>query len=302
MKNYELLLRQNSYSLDLETFKNIPFPECEKHKDFLSWLCYYEKTEIVKYCLEHSKYKSLIDKENLLNQYCFDMSLDKNNTELLEYFLEKNYFTKTDIINSLDYFFFGKVDFKYLPDITEENVKIFGNKAIYHVNPKGLNLALKNGFEQKDIQVEDVFFCFKNHVDLKQKQKVLKILKDKLEVDTILGKDNDIFLKGLEDVNASHQFFEDIIPLLFSAQTIDKMIKNHFWIMMKMVKEESKTQSNYLQKIILLDYPDNFSLEDLQKIKKFHRDFYREIEKVKLYAKLEQKPASFKLSEKKKKI
>lgn len=302
MKNYETLLQQNAYDLDLEVFKNIPFPECEKYEKFLCWLCYYEKTDIVQFCLEHPKYKALIDSKNLLNDYCLDITLEKENVKLLDYFLEKSYFTKTDIINSLDYFFLGNVDFKYLPDITEENVKIFGNKAIYHVNPKGLNLALKKGFEQKDIQVEDVFFCFKNHVDLKQKQKVLKILKEKLEVDTILAQDENVFFKGLEEVNANHQCFEDVLPMIFTAEVIDKMINNHFWIMMKMVKEESKSNSNYLKNTILLEYPDNFSIEDLQKIKKFHRDFYREIEKVKLYAKLEEKPQPFKLSEKRKKI
>lgn len=302
MKNYDILLQQNAYQLDLETFKTIPFPECEKHEKFLGWLCYYEKTEIVQYCLEHPKYKSLIESEKLLNDYCLDVTLEKNNTELLDYFLEKNYFTKNDIIKSLDYFFFGKVNFAYLPEITEDNVSILGNKAIHHVNPKGLNLALKKGFKQKDINPEEVFFCFKNHVDLKDKQKMLKILNEKLQVSEILSTNEKIFINCLEEVNSNHQCFEAVLPMIFSKETIEKMITSNFWIMMKMVKEESKSNSNYLKNTILLEYPNNFSIEDLQKIKKFHRDFYREMEKVKLYARLEEKPQLFKVSEKKKKI
>lgn len=302
MKDYKLLLQQNAYDLNLEEFKSIPFPECEKYPDFLGYLCYYQKTDIVIYCLEHSKYKSLIDSKKMLDDYCLYITLDKGNLKLLDYFLKNKHFTKNDIINSISGFFTGNVDFKYLPEITQDNVGIVGNQAIYHVKPEALELALRKGFNTSLVDVESVFFCFKNHVDEEDKQRVLEMLQEKLDISDMLIKDSEKFLKGLEEVNSHHQCFEEVVKILFMPTTIDKMIKNHFWIMMKMVKEEAQSKSNYLKNTILLEYPDNFSIEDLQKIKKFHKDFYREIEKVKLYSKLQDKPESFNVLEKRKKI
>lgn len=67
---------------------------------------------------------------------------------------------------------------------------------------------------------------------------------------------------------------------------IKNLCQNHVLIVLKAIEVEKKLNSFYFKNKILLEYADDFSEESLQKIKKFNKDFYREIEKVKLYQNL----------------
>lgn len=302
MKNYKKLLTDEAYDLTLEEFKNISFVECEKNLKFFSYLCFYEKTEIVKYCLSHEKYKRLIEEKKLLNDYCVSISLEKSNTELIDYWLEKKLITKKDILKSIDGFFLGNISEKYLPEIDLNNVSTIGNKAIYHVKEKGLLLAMKNGFSQKDIDIESVYFAIKNHVDLKEKNNVLQILKEQFDMEDLFSRNKESFNKNKEEINSDIQCFELIIEMIFSKMNIKELFENHFWTVLNLIKAEEKNKTNYLKNKVLLQYSKDFSQEDLQKIKKFNKDFFREIEKVRLYRDFQEKPTVSNFSEKKLKI
>jgi hypothetical protein len=302
MNDYKELLNNDAYTLNLEKFKSITFIECENNLNFLEYLCYYEKTDIVQYCLEHPKYLRLIKDKNLLNDYCINISLEKSNIELIDYLLEKKLMNKKNILSSLDGFLLGDIDEKYLPNMNEEEVVLLGNKSIYHVKENTLLLALKNGFEEKDIELKNIYFCFKNKVNIKEKERVLNILKENFNISKLIANNEKIFNENKEEINNNIQCFETVIELIFKEMDIKNLCKNHFWTVLKIIKLEENNQTNYLKNKILLEYSNDFSQEDLQKIKKFNKGFWREIEKVRLYNSFKEKPSHSNFFEKKQKI
>lgn len=302
MKDYKELLNNGAYKLDLEEFKHIPFIECESNLDFLGYLCYYEKTDIIQYCLEHPKYIKLINEKKLLNEYCILISLEKSNLELIDYLLEKNLINKHDIFKAIDGFFLGNIDNKYLPEMNKEEIALFGNKAIYHVKENGLLLALKNGFKEEDIQIENVYFCIKNHVTINEKQNVLNLLKENFEISSLFAQNEKAFNDNKQEITSRIQSFETVIEMIFENMNIKNLCKNNFLTVLKIIKSEEENNTNYLRNKVLLEYSNDFSKEDLQKIKKFNKGFYREIEKVRLYNNLQEKTYVSKFSERKLKI
>lgn len=302
MKNYKELLNNGAYKLDLEEFKQIPFIECESNLNFLGYLCYYEKTDIIQYCFEHPKYWKLISENKLLNEYCISISLEKSNIELIDYLLEKNVINKHDIFKAIDGFFLGHIDNKYLPEMNKEQISILGNKAIYHVKEKGLLLALKNEFKTEDIKIENVYFCIKNHVSINEKESLLKLLKENFEISSLFAQNEKKFDENKQEITSGIQCFETVIEMIFENMNIKDLCKNHFLTVLKIIKSEEENKTNYLKNKVLLECSNDFSKEDLQKIKKFNKGFYREIEKVRLYNNLQEKPYISNFSEKKLKI
>lgn len=67
---------------------------------------------------------------------------------------------------------------------------------------------------------------------------------------------------------------------------IKNLCQNHLSVVLKTVEIEKNLNSFYFKNKILLENAADFSQESLQKIKKFNKDFYREIEKIRLYQNL----------------
>lgn len=85
---------------------------------------------------------------------------------------------------------------------------------------------------------------------------------------------------------------------------IKNLCQNHVLIVLKTIEIERNLNSFYFKNKILLENAADFSQESLQKIKKFNKDFYRDIEKIRLYQNLisNENPIISKSSVKTKKI
>lgn len=304
MINYKKILNEDIYKYTLDDFLTIPFIEKENNTNFFNWLVYYEKNDIVKHCFENNKYKKLIEKENLLNSYCINISLEKGNKEIIDYWLMNKYITKNDIFNNIEGFLMGFNDLNYLPHLTKENAVLLGNKSIYHVKKDSLEYAIKKGFEPKDVELANFLFCVKNHVDLKEKQIILKIIENKFDIDILLSKNLNLLLEEKEFFNMNNQCMREIIDMTFMKMDLKELCQNHLSVVLKTVEVERNLNSFYFKNKILLENADDFSQESLQKIKKFNKDFYREIEKIRLYQNLinNENPIISKSSVKTKKI
>lgn len=283
MKDYKKLLEQEVYKLDFQDFKNIPFPEFENSEKCMGWLCYYEKNDIIKFCLEHPKYYKIIKEKKLLNDYCLSISLEKKNSQLIDYFLEKRLISKQNIFDNIDSFLMGNNEIKYLPLMSEDKVIILGNKSIYHVKYEILEFALKNGFNNHMVNLDSFFFCVQNHVNIENKEKVLAILSESLDISeliskniTVIDNNNQVFLK-------ENQCMENIIEIIFKNVNLKELCQKKIGIILKVINVEDYIKSDNFKNKILLEYANDFHQEDLQKIKKYNKHFYRQLEKMNLY-------------------
>lgn len=286
MKDYKKLLMENSYRLTLEEFKTIPIVEFLNNNKALDWLFYYEKNDIVQYCLETLPYKTIIKEKNYINDYCTSITLEKTNTILLDYLLEKKLITKQKIWECIDYFLLGNNNIKYLPEIiNKEDVVLLGNKAVYYVNDIILNYAIKQGFHRKELKIENFLFCVKNHVNINTKRKVLKIIDKKFDVNIDI-KILDEIEKDRNILSSDHQCMKEVFDIIFKSIDVKNLCEYYPKIILEIIKAESLIDSSIIKNKILIEHINDFSQESLQKIKNFNKHFYREIEKMKLYQNL----------------
>ena len=283
MKDYKKLLEQEVYKLDLQEFKNIPFPEFENSENCMGWLCYYEKNDIIKYCLEHPKYYKIIKDKMLLNDYCLSISLERQNSQLIDYLLEKKLISKQNIFNNIDGFLMGNNDIKYLPLMSKEKVMILGNKSIYHVKDEILEFALKNGFSNYMVDLESFLFCIQNHVNIENKEKVLAILSENLDISELISKNITVIDNNQQVFLKENQCMEKVIEIIFKNVNLKELCQKKIGIILKVINVEDYIKSDNFKNKILLEYANDFHQENLQKIKKYNKHFYRQLEKMNLY-------------------
>lgn len=174
----------------------------------------------------------------------------------------------------------------YLPIMNKERITLLGNKSIYHVKEKMLKHALKNGFDLKNVEINNFIFCLQNFVDLKEKENVLKLI-ESIESNYFTENIKNL-ISNKEIFNKQNQCMEKVIETIFKKINIKKLCETNLFDVLKLIEIEKQINVNYLKKKVLLelDYLNDFTKEDLQRIKKFNKDFYREIEKMNLYQKL----------------
>lgn len=179
----------NIHKIDLEYFMTIPMNDLDNSK-FLDYLFYYEKNDIIKFCFNHPVYTKYIKENNLLNEYCVGISLEKKNEDIINYLMKKKIIDSNHFLteNNLSYFVWGKNNLDYFKDKFKDKnlINKLGNLAIYHVKPDLLNEMILKGFN--DLDIGSLLFNIKNTVDLKNKINVFDLLNKNFNLSEIFNK------------------------------------------------------------------------------------------------------------------
>lgn len=280
---------QNIHKINLEYFKTIPMNELDNSK-FLDYLFYYEKNDIIKFCFNHPVYAKYIKDNNLMNEYCLGISLEKTNKEIIDYLLNKKIITENDFLTekNLSYFVWGENNLDYIKENlkNKELINKLGNLAIYHVKPDLLNTMIEKEF--KDINIYSLLFCIKNHVDLEKKEKVFNLLDTHCSLENVFKTNFDKVIEEKEVFSKNNQLMDLFIEKIFQDCDISKLFLEKMSFCLNVIEIEQNLQKNYFKNKILLENIYQISEESLQKIKKFNKDFFREIEKSQLYKELNQ--------------
>jgi len=279
---------QNIHKIDLEYFKTIPMNDLDNSK-FLDYLFYYEKNDIIKFCFNHPVYTKYIKENNLLNEYCVGISLEKKNEDIINYLMKKKIIDSNHFLteNNLSYFVWGENNLDYFKDkIKDKNlINKLGNLAIYHVKPDLLNEMILKGFN--DLNIGSLLFNIKNTVDITNKNKVFNLLNKNFNLSRIFKINMKDVLDNEDVFNERNQLMDSYIEKIFEDYDINELLKENLKLCLKIIDIEKNLNVNYFKNKVLLENINQMSMEDLQKIKKFNKDFYREIEKALLYKNLE---------------
>lgn len=190
--------------------------------------------------------------------------------------------------NNLSYFVLGENNLDYFKNKFKDKnlINKLGNLAIYHVKPDLLNEMILKGFN--DLDVGSLLFNIKNTVDIQNKVNVFELLDKHFNLPEIFKINMKEVLENKEIFKSHNQIMDKYIERIFGIYDVGNFFQQNLQICLEIIEIEKNLGKNFFKNKVLLENINEISMEDLQKIKKFNKDFFREIEKAQLYKNLDE--------------